>query len=223
MSDDSDAGSLAPDGNDARPLTFRHVFSTATLKYLLFIAIPITWVVSGFLDYSAPDISDRILWAYPACVLALSVLFLGALFGRRWKEIAIFCAMSPVVLLPYLGLNEPLRWFRVEGFRFYVSPVQKYKSNCKLIEFLEKGARQQLGVCERRWQIGGGTLTVIYDTTGELMLPLSQRTPEWAKAMGRFSPGKFLTQSEDRAERLFGNFYEISVPLREHDGAPDDY
>ena len=195
----------------------------AMLKYLLFIAVPILWVVVAFLSYPAPTTASWLIWLCVACVPALFFLFLVALFRRRWKEAAIFCAMGPVVLLPYLGLNMPLRWLYVEGFRFHVSPIEKYLSRCKLIEFVENDAKQKVGVCERQWQPGDVTLTVIYDTTGELALSVSQRTPEWTKAIGRFSPGQFFTQSEGRAERLFGNFYEISVPPEEADGAADEY
>ena len=195
----------------------------ATLKYLLFIAIPIIWVVDAFLTYPAPITAYWLIWLYVACVLALFFLFLGALFRRRWKEVAIFCVIGPVALLPYLGLNVSFRWFYVEGFRFHASPIDRYLSQCKLIEFFEKDTKQKVGVCERQGLPGYGVLTVIYDTTGELELPASQRTPEWTKAMVRFSPGKVFTQSEGRAERLFGNLYEIAVQLEEEEGAPDEY
>jgi hypothetical protein len=41
--------------------------------------------------------------------------------------------------------------------------------------------------------------------------------------MVRFSPGIFFTQSEGRARHLFGNFYEVFVPLEKMDGAADEY
>jgi hypothetical protein len=192
------------------------------LKYALFIAIPIIWSTNAFLSYPAPATAYWLIWFYVACLLALFSLFLGALLRRRWKSALIFCAMAPVVLLPYLGLNVSFGWLYVEGFRFHASPIEEYLSRCKLIEFVERGTEQRLGVCERQRWPGEGVLTVVYDTTGELALPVSRRTPEWTKVMMRFSPGKFFTRSEGRAGHLFGNFYEISVPLEEADGG-DDY
>lgn len=180
MSSGSEASSpvIEPGGGDIGS-------SKPRLKYLLFIAIPIIWVADAFLAYPAPDISYWLIWVYLACLLALFFLFLGTLFRRRWKEVAIFCAMAPVVLLPFLGLNVSFGWLHVEGFRFHASPIEKYLSQCKLIEFIENGATQKVGVCERQGQPGDETLTVIYDTTGELALPVSQRTPEWTKAMAQ--------------------------------------
>ena len=99
----------------------------------------------------------------------------------------------------------------------------RHLSRCKLIEFVENDARQKVGVCERLPLGRGDNLTIIYDTTGELALPASRRTPEWTKAMVRFSPGRYFTEAEDRARHLFGNFYEVFVPLEEADGAADEY
>jgi hypothetical protein len=224
MSRGSDVSSSAATvGNDVRPVASRHALPTATLRYPLFIAIPAIWAIDAFLSYPAPIAAYWLIWLYVAFVIGLFVLFLGALFRRRWKEVAVFCAMGPFVLLPYLGPSISLGWLYVEGFRFHASPIDQYLSRCKLIEFVEKEAKQKVGVCERQRLIGEGTLTVIYDTTGELMLPVAQRTPEWTKAMVRFSPGKFFTQSEGRAEHLFGDLYDIVVPLEVADGAPDEY
>jgi hypothetical protein len=62
-----------------------------------------------------------------------------------------------------------------------------------------------------------------YDTTGQLMLFASQLAPAWKQAMGRFSPGKFFTQSAGHARHLFENFYEVAVPFEAEDGAADEY
>jgi hypothetical protein len=225
MGSDSDASLLAMEpgvGNDTRPPASRRKPSLTTLKYLLFVAIPVIWVAASFLSYPAPVISEWLIWMSAACLLALLLLFLSALFRRRWKEVAIFCAAAPVVLLPYLGLNVSLDWIYVAGFRFHASPIEEYMSRCELIEFIEKNFRQEVGICERQSHPGNGVVTVIYDTTGELVLPVTQRTPEWTKAMGRFSPGKVFTKSEGRAQHLFGHFYDIEIGLEDMDGAADD-
>jgi len=190
------------------------------LKYLLLIAIVLIFAAGAFLSSSAPRVSDGLIWAYVACVLLLSFLFLRALFRRRWSEVAILCAMAPVVFYPYLGPDLSLRWIYVAGFRFHASPIEEYLSRCELVEFVEKGATQKVGVCESRGGSWNTVDVVIYDTTGELVLPVAQRTPEWTNAMGRFPPGKFVARSEGRAERLFGYFYDIEVGPEDLNDSP---
>jgi hypothetical protein len=223
MSSDPDTSSLpvAASAGDARTPASRAKPSRAALT--LFVIVPTMWVLSAFLTYPLPTVSYWLVWLYLAGLPALCFLLLRALFRRRWKELALFCAMGTIVLLPYLGLNVRVDWIYVQGFRFHASPIEEYLSRCKLIEFVEKEATQKLGVCERHGWGALGTLTVIYDTTGELALPASQRTTEWAKVMARFSPGKFFTRSEGQGQKLFGNYYEISVPREEDDGAADEY
>jgi hypothetical protein len=158
------------------------------LKYIVFAAIPISWTLGGFLAHAdtGPSISFWAIWTALLCSLVLFVLFLKALFRRRWREVGSFCAMAPVVLLPYLGLNVSFSWLYVAGFRLHAGPPEAYLSRCKLTGFVEKDVKQKVGVCERRWWPAEGTLTVIYDTAGQSALPVSQRTPEWTKAIERF-------------------------------------
>jgi hypothetical protein len=125
--------------------------------------------------------------------------------------------------MPIYGPSELPRWVYVEVFRRHASPIEEYLSRCKLIEFVENDAKQKAGVCEFVPLPGDNGLTIIYDTTGQLMLSASQRSPAWTQAMVRFSPGKFFTQSEGYARHLFGNFYEVYVPLEAMDGSADEY
>lgn len=225
MSSGSNASSPAngSGGSGTRSSASRWKPSRATLKYIFLIVILASWAGGPLLAFSLPVFSDRLVWVYLGGLVVLFFLFVSALFRRRWKEVAIFFAIWAIVLLPFYGIRLPLRWLYVEAFRLHASPIEEYLSRCKLVEFVESDAKQKLGVCERLPMSGHGTLAVIYDTTGELALPVSQRTPEWTKTMGRFSPGRFFMQSEGWAQHLFGNFYAIPVPLEEADGAADEY
>jgi len=148
---------------------------------------------------------------YLICLLALFVLFLGSLIRRRWNEVAIFFAIWAVVLFPFYGSQAPFRWLRAEAFRTHASPIEGYLSLCRLIKFVENGANQVLGRCDNLGIGREAVLDVFYDTTGEFVLPVSQRSPEWKAAMGQFSPHAVLIGAEGRAQRIFGNFYEITI------------
>jgi hypothetical protein len=194
----------------------------SAIKYVLLVIALTSWFSLPPLRLLFPDRFEWLVDVYFACLLALFFLFLGALLFRRWKEVAILLGIWAVVLMPIYGPRELPRWVYVEAFRRHASPIEEYLSRCKLVEFVENGAKQKVGVCERLGLPGGG-LTVVYDTTGQLMLPASQRAPAWKQAMGRFSPGKFFIQSAGHARHLFGNFYEVAVPFEAEDGAADEY
>jgi hypothetical protein len=61
-------------------------------------------------------------------------------------------------------------------------------------------------------------VVVFYDTTGELALPPTQRTPEWKGAMSYYPAKKVLLEGDDRARHLFGNFYRVSIDSGEFEG-----
>jgi hypothetical protein len=82
--------------------------------------------------------------------------------------------------------------------------------------------KQLLGRCEI-FANEVAALDVFYDTTGEFILPVSQRTPEWKAAMWHFSPHAVLLEKEGRARPLFGNFYEINISSTEFDGDDERY
>jgi hypothetical protein len=188
-----------------------------SLKYILAVVIVAYWFGSPLSAFAFPWLSDRLLWIILACLLVLFVLSLNALFRRRWKEIVIFFAIWPVVLFPLFG-SEVLRWLYVEAFRVHASPIEEYLSRCELFEFIENGVKHVLGRCESTLVQDGVLRDVFYDTPGEFILPPSQRTPEWKGAMGHFDPRKFLLEQEGRADKLFGNFYEVIIPNTEWTG-----
>lgn len=180
--------------------------SSAALKYVLLVAVLIVWIAAPLLSFSFPILSDRLAWAYLACLVALFFLFLRALLRRRWKELAILCAIFGVVLLPYYNSELSFRWLYVHAFRVHVAPVEDYLTRCKLLPFVENGVGQKLGRCES-FDAGGDTVVqAFYDTTGEFVLPASQRTPEWKLAMSHFSPHAVLLEKDNRAQCLFWKF-----------------
>lgn len=225
MPSDSNVSSPAaePARGDAPLPSARRKLSRSNVKLALVALVVASWIGSSLLAFSLPSFSDWLVTLYIICLPVLFVLFLGDLFRRRWKQLANFLVIWAVVLLPVYATNAPLRWLYAEALRIHVSPLEEYLSRCKLVEFVENDAKQKVGVCERHGQPGNVTRTLIYDTAGELALPVSQRTPEWTKAMVRFSPGLFFTKAEGHAHHLLGHFYEVDVPLERADGAADEY
>ncbi|HEY3792972.1 MAG TPA: hypothetical protein VGM09_14150 [Bradyrhizobium sp.] len=209
----SDAG---PDRSSAKTSSQRRRSVRRVLAYALFTVMLGIWVLGPLLLFSHPIFIRQLLWVYFACLIALFFLFLGVAYRLWWKELAILLAIWAVVLMPWyvarLGIDMPLAWLRVIGFRVHASPIEEYLSRCNLVRFSENGREQSVGECET---IPGQTdeqyVTVFYDSTGEFILPLSQRTPEWTAAMRHFEPADTLTKSEGRASPLYGNFYGISL------------
>jgi hypothetical protein len=225
MSSDSNASSrtIVSGSVGPRSSSYRWQQVGSAIKYVLLVVALASWFSAGPLKFSFRGIADWLLPVYLACLLALFFLSLGALLFRRWKEVGILFVIWAVVLLPFYGWIERPRWVYVEAFRRHASPIEEYLSRCKLVEFVENDAKQKVGLCERLPMGRGDKLTIIYDTTGQLALPVSRRTPEWTKAMVRFSPGRYFTEAEGHADHLFGNFYEVYVPLEHADGAADEY
>ena len=185
----------------------------ARFRFTVVIFVAVSWYASAFLTYLLPALSDLLLWIGTACWLPMFLFSLSVLFRRRWKAVAIFSAAWLVAALPFLGVADQFNWLLVQGLRIRASPIEEYLSGCRSTEFVESGGKQTVGLCEK----SGGSVTyfLFYDTTGELALPLSQRTPEWKGAMWHSSPQWVLRDSENRAVRLFGNFYRVSIPTKD--------
>jgi hypothetical protein len=182
------------------------------LKYSLVVVTLVGWVAQQLLMY-ASHVSD---WSFVPGVACLLTLFFGALWAliaRRWKTLAIFCIPFVVMLLP-----QPGQWLRATGFRIHASPIEEYLAQCRLVTFVEDGKKQQVGECqgiptsEITWDI------VIYDTTGQLVLPRARRTQAWRSAVGMLSSPDVYIESEGRASHIFGDFYVIGVRIDELQG-----
>jgi hypothetical protein len=181
----------------------------------LFVFILGIWIASPLLSFSHPILTYDLIWVYLACLLVLSILFLRALlrFWSRWKEVTIFLVIWAIVLLPYYRLSyvldAPVAWLSTIAFRIHSSPIEQYLARCDWVRFSENGTEQSVGECERFGVGNEDAVAVVYDSTGEIMLPVSQRTPEWTAAMMHFESADTLTKSEGRAAHLSGNFYNF--------------
>ena len=143
-------------------------------------------------------------------------------FRRDWKAIAIFEATWALAVPSFVGygpLEHAQFWFLAQGFRIHAAPVGDYLSKCKLVEFVEKGTRQTVGDCESSGlSYANVNYVVFYDTTGEIASPRTQRTPEWSDAISYYGARKALIEGQDRAEKLFGNFYRVTIDIGEYEG-----
>jgi hypothetical protein len=137
------------------------------------------------------------------------LIFSGeAMYGRHWKLVAIFAIIWCLVGLPFLTSSVPY-WLSSQGFRFLTLLDRDYRSRCRLTDFVENNVTQTAGFCEG-FDRGDNLDFVVYDTTGEFLLPVSQRSPEWKQVMS-VATEKSLVSKENRASRLFGNYYRIFV------------
>ncbi len=59
---------------------------------------------------------------------------------------------------------------------------------------------------------------VIYDTTGQILLPRAQRTREWKRAVGMLSSPDVYIDTEGRASHLYGDFYTFPIRIDELQG-----
>lgn len=216
------SGSNRFSDGSAQRLRVRRRSARPRIIYVLIVLIFASLIGQATLAFSLPSLGGWLLFLYFICLFALSVRFLIALFRRKWNELAIFLAIWPIVLFPFYTSGS-LRWLYVEAFRFHASPTEEYLARCKSVEFVENGTKQMLGKCDSLHAGGDAALLVFYDTTGEFILPVSQRSPEWRAAMEHFSPHAVLVDTEGRAQKLFGNFYEIVIRPDEFDGDNSGY
>ena len=214
---------IEPNGSDGRPPIPGRRSARPAIKYVPAALAVASWLGMPLLSFSFPALFGWLIVLYLLCLLALFVVLLCVLFRRRWNEVAILLVVWTVVLFPIYGPIAPNRWLYAEAFRIHASPIEEYMSRCKLFEFVENGVKQTLGRCEILPTGDEGVLCVFYDTTGEFVLPVSQRTPEWRAAMWHFSPHALLLETEGRATRIFGNFYDISIASSEYDGDDERY
>jgi hypothetical protein len=178
------------------------------LAYALFILTIGVWVVDPLLMFAHPAASDELNWIYLYCLLVLFFLFATAFFQFRFrrKEAAIFSCLWVLIIFPWF--TPPAGWLFAAAFLVHASPLEHYLSKCNLVRFTEGGSEQSVGLCETFWEDASIKRIVIYDTTGELVLPVSQ-TPEWIGAVRRSGPSKSPTVFRGKAAHLYGNFYHV--------------
>ncbi|WP_024514567.1 hypothetical protein [Bradyrhizobium sp. Tv2a-2] len=145
--------------------------------------------------------------------MPLAFVFLAAIFKRRWKLATVFALAWALVGIHFAGSRAASEWVRVQGFRLHTLLVRDYSSGCDLTEFVENGVKQSTGTCEG-FDRGNYFDVIVYDTTGEFVLPAAQRTPAWKQAMAT-TISRVVVSEEDRASHLFGNFYHVYVRSEE--------
>jgi hypothetical protein len=187
------------------------------LSYLLVVVAVACLAATALLMYVSPY-SDWFLAVFVGFSIILFACFLRALFRKRWQEAAIYSLPTVLLTLSALGLKEPLEWLSMTGFRIHVSPTEEYLSRCKLITFLEDNKQQQVGECERIPTAGNTWILIVYDTTGELVLPIDQRTKEWKSAVSNLSVGRRLAEFQDHRSRVFGHYYAVGIGIEDEEG-----
>jgi hypothetical protein len=200
-----------------RPM-LRWMLPMRLLKYLLVAVAFISWAVAQLLAFVPPVWNEWSGSVFDGCLLTVLLFVLWALIRRRWSTFAILCFPLVVIFLSAYGGRQPGDWLRAAGFRIHASPTEQYLSRCRLAAFIEDGKVQQVGECEG---IQTSSITwncVIYDTTGQIVLPRAQRTREWKSAVGLLSSPDVYIETEGRASHLFGDFYVIGVRIDELQG-----
>jgi hypothetical protein len=173
------------------------------------IAIVLLGLYGSFFSYYlAPRITFWLLLVGLVFAIPVVIFTVEALYERQWRLIAIFAIIWCLVALPFIPSLVPY-WSESQGFRVLTWLNHDYRSRCRLTDFIENGVKQTAGFCES-FDRGDYLDFVVYDTTGEFLLPAAQRTPEWKQVMSAATE-KSLVSKEHRAARLFGNYYFIFV------------
>lgn len=149
-------------------------------------------------------------------LIPLIIFSLEALFRLRWKLISVFAVVWLLLCVPFITSEGPQEWLRVLGFYVKTRLVHDYRSRCRLTDFDENGVKQTAGFCEG-FDRGEYFDFVVYDTTGEFMLPVSQRTSNWKQVMSAATV-KAVVSKEHCAYHLFGNYYAVYVGILELEG-----
>ena len=138
--------------------------------------------------------------------------FLGSSFQASLEigfDFVVWVLLSPVVL----GVWAPRHWLRGQGFHLGTLLNKEFLPKCRLWEFVENGTTQAVGYCGGHDR-GNFFDYIVYDTTNESTLPVSQRSSEWKRLIGKASE-QGVESREQPTYHLFGNFYATSVGIYE--------
>jgi len=183
-------------------------------KWVVIVVVLLGLYGANFLYFLLPS---AFLWLTLAGLVFWIPLFLfslDALFRRRWKLISIFTIVWVLLSPLFLGVWAPRYWLRGQGFHVSVLLTNDYLSGCKLSDFVENGTKQTVGLCGGGGDRGGYFDYVVYDTTGDSTLPVSERSPEWKRLMAKATE-EGVESRENPTYHLFGNFYTTSVSIYE--------
>lgn len=190
------------------------IWPAAAIRCIVLLFVVLTFGSAAFLNLVWPSASFLLALASAAVAIPLLIFSLEALFRFRWRWVVIFTAVWLVVIPPFFGFSELTLWLSAQGFHLRTLFTRDYLASCRLVEFVEDGAKQSAGVCEG---IDEGSLfeMIVYDTSKQVILPVVQRTPEWKDAMLKAGSGQVVVSEENRAQHLFGNFYAVYIALDE--------
>jgi hypothetical protein len=166
---------------------------------------------SDFFYFLLPNVMLWLVLVGGACAVPLAILTFLALLRFRWRLIPIFVIVWALLSLRFFGVWAPTEWLNVQGFRVGNLLTQGYPAGCSHLEFIENGIKQTLGLC-RGFDRGDHFDFIVYDKTGEFVLPASRRSPEWKQAMSEATnTHEELESRENPAYRLYGDFYVVFV------------
>jgi hypothetical protein len=197
-----------------------HIRVALKPKWILVAVTFLSSRLGEFLRFIWWDLSDWLVDLAIVCALVVSILVLISLLRRRWENAAIFVVTLFVsIWTPSFGDQGDLNALLQLGFRIHIVPVEKYLSQCDLVKFSEGDVPQTVGFCQ-----GHGFSSsdygdrVIYDTSGELLKPESEKTAEWRLAMDKFFAEDVLATSTGRTVHIWRDFYLVRTYINEERG-----
>jgi hypothetical protein len=183
-------------------------------KRVVIIVLLICFYSPAFFSFLYPSVGFWPLLVAALLLFPLLGFSVEALVRLRWKQLAVFAIVWLLIVLPFTNVGpQPRDWVRTLGFFVNTRLAGDYLSACRLTEFTEKEIKQTIGVCEVFYREQFYDF-VVYDTTGELMLPVAQRTSEWTQAVLK-GVNVAVVSKERPASRLFGRYYDVPLALSE--------
>lgn len=186
-----------------RPPWLTYIFAAITL---------LTWLGGRFLTFLWPGASE---WLTPVGVVC-------AIIAMLWLFVCVFQSKprSAPILLATLVIIQAVGMIEAQssggligfGFRIHASPVEQYLATCRMFDFTDGGEKHIIGACESQpyepgFPPGLAYLAVIYDPTGNLLKPESERSPEWTRAFDKIRENDVAILRFQGARRLSKDFY----------------
>jgi hypothetical protein len=191
-------------------------------KCVVIIVLLICFYSPAFFSLLYPSVGFWPLLGAALLLFPLLGFSVEALVRLRWKQLGVFAVVWLLIVLPFSNVApQPKIWMIRLGFFVKTMLAGDYLSGCRLSEFTENEVKQTIGVCDG-FDSGQIFDFVVYDTTGELMLPVSQRTPEWSRVMSK-AVAPAVVSIEDPAYPLFGHYYVVELTMLQlPEPEPDD-
>ena len=183
--------------------------------YLLAAAAMLLWAGAASSIYVWAPV-QWIAVAAGGCWILLAIMAPLAAFRRKWLAAAL--GLLPVILiaLPIVGVTKPLAWVQTTGFRIHITPVDEYLSTCRLLTISENNRLQQIGRCRSLPRWDKSRIDIVYDTTGSLLGPADQASPESKAALIKLYGAE--APAIPHGVRITGNFYAVTIKPAEAKG-----